>query len=103
MIRRSSEKKNIGVPALNKENSENGTSDAEMNDDVVAVDGSSKKRTVRDVVTPLADVPYADQLEQKKSSLMQILKKLVSHGCVYFIIIVLSVMWTFLTFKQSAH
>jgi len=58
-----------------------GALDAE-NNDKLAVDGSvSKSRSLRDVVTPLAHIPYADQLEQKKTSLMQILKKLVSHDC----------------------
>ncbi|XP_042512558.1 zinc finger CCCH domain-containing protein 24-like [Macadamia integrifolia] len=43
----------------------------------LVIDGSvSSKRNVSDVVTPLAHMPYSDQLEHKKSSLLQTLKKL---------------------------
>ncbi|XP_061358766.1 zinc finger CCCH domain-containing protein 24 isoform X2 [Gastrolobium bilobum] len=72
--------------ALDKENEgvdvpSNGALDAETNDDNLAVDGSvSKTRSLRDVVTPLAHLSYADQLEQKKSSLMQILKRLTRNA-----------------------
>lgn len=59
-----------------------GALDAETNNDKLTADDSvSKTRNLLDVVTPLAHMPYADQLEQKKTSLMQILKKLVSHDC----------------------
>jgi tRNA (uracil-5-)-methyltransferase len=34
-------------------------------------------RTVRDAVTPLAHMTYKDQLEHKKNSVAQLLKKLV--------------------------
>ncbi|KAM5584089.1 zinc finger CCCH domain-containing protein 24 [Rosa sericea] len=37
---------------------------------------ATKGRSARAVVTPLAHLPYTDQLEQKKSSVMQILKTL---------------------------
>ncbi|CAJ1979312.1 unnamed protein product [Sphenostylis stenocarpa] len=58
-----------------------GTLDAETNDVKLAVDGSvSKTRNLRNVVTPLAHMAYADQLEQKKTSLMQILKKLTRNA-----------------------
>jgi tRNA (uracil-5-)-methyltransferase len=78
---RSFEKKsNSNVPS-------SGTLGDETNDDNLVIDGSeSKKRSSREVVTPLAHFSYADQLEQKKYSLMQILKKLVSHDCFYFLI-----------------
>ncbi|WJX44181.1 hypothetical protein P8452_31191 [Trifolium repens] len=68
---RSFEKKsNSNVPS-------SGTLGDETNDDNLVIDGSeSKKRSSREVVTPLAHLSYADQLEQKKYSLMQILKKL---------------------------
>ncbi|XP_027346879.1 zinc finger CCCH domain-containing protein 24 isoform X2 [Abrus precatorius] len=57
------------------------TLDAETNDDNLAFDGSvSKTRNVRDVVTPLAHMAYADQLEQKKNSLVKILKKLTKNA-----------------------
>lgn len=100
VIPRSFEKKgnsDVGLqsPQLNKENSgvdvpSNGALGAETNDDNnLATDGSlSKTRSLREVVTPLAHMAYADQLEQKKSSLMQILKRLVSHDYFYFVIIV---------------
>ncbi|GAB2285099.1 hypothetical protein Dimus_019553 [Dionaea muscipula] len=39
----------------------------------------SKHKSVRYVVTPLADMPYAEQLEQKKNSLTQILKRLTRN------------------------
>ncbi|KAM4083739.1 hypothetical protein ACB094_08G079200 [Castanea mollissima] len=45
------------------------------------VDGSvASARSVRDVVTPLAHMPYSDQLEHKKTSLMQNLKKLTRNA-----------------------
>ncbi|XP_078439903.1 zinc finger (CCCH-type) family protein [Wolffia australiana] len=44
-------------------------------------DGSSvKARSARDAVTPLADVPYVDQLEHKKNSLAQTLKRLTRNA-----------------------
>ncbi|RDX57877.1 Zinc finger CCCH domain-containing protein 24, partial [Mucuna pruriens] len=58
-----------------------GTLNDETNNDKLAVDGSvSRARNVRDAATPLAHMAYADQLEQKKSSLMQILKKLTRNA-----------------------
>ncbi|KAJ8434169.1 hypothetical protein Cgig2_009736 [Carnegiea gigantea] len=38
----------------------------------------SNGKSACDVVTPLAHMPYAEQLEQKKNSLLQLLKRLVS-------------------------
>lgn len=53
----------------------------DSNDVSLAVDGSaSKGRSVRDVVTPLAHMAYADQLEHKKNSLMQTLKRLTRNA-----------------------
>ncbi|KAL2507527.1 Zinc finger CCCH domain-containing protein 24 [Forsythia ovata] len=50
-------------------------------DGTLALDGSvSKGRSVRDVVTPLAHMAYADQLEHKKNSLMQTLKRLTRNA-----------------------
>lgn len=40
---------------------------------------SAKIKSAREAVTPLADLSYADQLEQKKASIMQWLKKLVRN------------------------
>lgn len=49
------------------------------------VNGSaSRGKSVRDAVTPLAHLPYAEQLEQKKNSLTQILKRLVSCFASFF-------------------
>ncbi|XXG44636.1 hypothetical protein AAC387_Pa01g4383 [Persea americana] len=55
--------------------------DDNMNkDSKVADDSVSKARSARDVVTPLAHMPYSDQLEHKKSSLVQILKRLTRNA-----------------------
>ncbi|KAG8387690.1 hypothetical protein BUALT_Bualt02G0047500 [Buddleja alternifolia] len=58
-----------------------------MNNDEADDDGSLvssgsvvKGRSARDVVTPLAHMSYSDQLEHKKNSLAQKLKKLVSNA-----------------------
>lgn len=40
---------------------------------------SSKRKTVREAVTPLAHMSYSDQLEHKKSTLTQTLKRLVRY------------------------
>lgn len=56
------------------------TEDGDINDDSSMLDGStSKAKSARDVVTPLAHMPYEDQLEHKKNSIMQMLKKLVRN------------------------
>ena len=97
VIPRSFEKKsNSNLAALDKENAgvdddSNATLDAETNDNLAANGSLSKTKSLRDVVTPLAHIAYDDQLEQKKNSIMQMLKRLVSHDCFYFIIIVLSI------------
>ncbi|KAL5831168.1 hypothetical protein ACOSQ4_016522 [Xanthoceras sorbifolium] len=73
-------------PALDGEiagvsTSSNGIEDDNPNDDSSAPDGSvSKARSARDVVTPLAHMPYSNQLEHKKSSIMQMLKKLTRNA-----------------------
>lgn len=55
-----------------------GVDDADPIDDNVTPESTvSKSRSARDVVTPLAHMSYVDQLEHKKSSLAQMLKKLV--------------------------
>ncbi|XP_028808026.1 zinc finger CCCH domain-containing protein 24 [Neltuma alba] len=43
-------------------------------------DSMSKTRSLRDVVTPLAHMAYADQLEHKKGNLTQILKRLTRNA-----------------------
>ncbi|OIT32306.1 PREDICTED: zinc finger CCCH domain-containing protein 24 [Nicotiana attenuata] len=55
-------------------------SDETEAEDPLFSDSVLKGRSVRDVVTPLANIPYAEQLEQKKSSLMQTLKKLTRNA-----------------------
>lgn len=78
-----------GEPALDGENagvsiSSNGVEDGDTNNDEKdgsTVDGSvSRARSLRDVVTPLAHMPYGDQLEHKKNSLMQSLKRLTRNA-----------------------
>ncbi|KAM4096113.1 hypothetical protein ACJW30_08G080500 [Castanea mollissima] len=78
-----------GEPSLDGENtgvsiSSNGVEDGDTNDDEKhgsTVDGSvARARSVRDVVTPLAHMAYSDQLEHKKTSLMQNLKKLTRNA-----------------------
>lgn len=56
------------------------TIDDNDNDDVISIPNGSvvKGRTVRDVVTPFAHLTYSNQIETKKNSLMQNLRKLVS-------------------------
>ncbi|KAM3302915.1 zinc finger CCCH domain-containing protein 24 [Capsicum chacoense] len=49
-------------------------------EDQTANDSVPMGRCVRDVVTPLAKMPYADQLEQKKSSLTRTLKTLTRNA-----------------------
>ncbi|XP_020532585.1 zinc finger CCCH domain-containing protein 24 isoform X2 [Jatropha curcas] len=56
------------------------TEDGDTNDDSSILDGSSSKaKSARDAVTPLSHMPYEDQLEHKKSSIMQMLKKLTRN------------------------
>lgn len=54
------------------------TNDDDENGSLPPSDSASKSRTARDAVTPLAHMSYSDQLEHKKNSLAQILKRLVS-------------------------
>ncbi|KAL4389106.1 hypothetical protein HN51_009966 [Arachis hypogaea] len=74
------------VATLNEENAgvdvdPNVTVEAGANSDNLAANGSlSKTKSLRDVVTPLAHMAYADQLEQKKNSIMQMLKKLTRNA-----------------------
>ncbi|PSR86603.1 Zinc finger CCCH domain-containing protein [Actinidia chinensis var. chinensis] len=51
-----------------------------MDDDLTPVCSASKARSARDVVTPLAYMPYIDQLESKKNNLMQTLKRLTKNA-----------------------
>ncbi|KAK3206012.1 hypothetical protein Dsin_020058 [Dipteronia sinensis] len=64
----------------------NGIEDGNTNDDVSAPDGSaSKAKSARDVVTPLAHLSYSNQLEHKKNSIAQMLKKLVRNSYSFFL------------------
>ncbi|KAJ0084899.1 hypothetical protein Patl1_30710 [Pistacia atlantica] len=61
--------------------SSNRIEDGNTNTDSSAVDGSvSRARSARDVVTPLAHMPYTDQLEHKRNSIAQMLKKLTRNA-----------------------
>ena len=59
------------------QNAKPGASEDDENGEEMNGSGS-KGKSVCDVVTPLAKLPYAEQLEQKKNSLTKILIKLVS-------------------------
>ncbi|EXB74656.1 hypothetical protein L484_007662 [Morus notabilis] len=61
--------------------SSNGTQDVDGDEENSTLNGSaSSGKSARDVVTPLAHMPYSEQLEHKKSSLMQILKRLTRNA-----------------------
>ncbi|XP_052196138.1 zinc finger CCCH domain-containing protein 24 [Diospyros lotus] len=61
--------------------SSNSCEDVDTNDDGSKPDSSAlKAKSARDVVTPLAYMPYIDQLEHKKNNLMQTLKKLTRNA-----------------------
>ncbi|XP_039012697.1 zinc finger CCCH domain-containing protein 24-like [Hibiscus syriacus] len=62
-------------------NALNEVEDGVPNDDGSANDDStSKVKSACDAVTPLAHMPYIDQLEHKKNSVMQMLKKLTRNA-----------------------
>lgn len=62
--------------------------DGDAANDSSMPDSVMKARSARDVATPLAHLNYCDQLEQKKNSLMQTLKKLVSDSCPCFLLVI---------------
>ncbi|KAB2038602.1 hypothetical protein ERO13_D03G133900v2 [Gossypium hirsutum] len=69
-------KENAGVSIASNE-----VQDGATNCDGSALDDStSKAKCARDAVTPLAHMPYGDQLEHKKNSVMQMLKKLTRNA-----------------------
>ncbi|KAI9076173.1 hypothetical protein K1719_041871 [Acacia pycnantha] len=80
VIPRSFEKKsNVTLCAESAQNGE--TADSETDGaNLVVGDSVPKTRSLQDVVTPLAHMAYADQLEHKKGSLTQILKKLTRNA-----------------------
>ncbi|KAG0477558.1 hypothetical protein HPP92_012277 [Vanilla planifolia] len=87
-VRRSEEKKKNIEIAISHSNMEHGPSIASSNptEDTCAFIPSivesvaAKAKTVRDVVTPLAHMSYGDQLEHKKNSLLQMLKRLTRNA-----------------------
>lgn len=76
----------IKSAAVKYQNAESGAVDQSevVSTDHENADGAngsgSTAKSVRDVVTPLAHMPYTEQLEQKKNSLLQILKKLTRNA-----------------------
>ncbi|MBA0825300.1 hypothetical protein Goarm_021899, partial [Gossypium armourianum] len=69
-------KENAGVSIASNE-----VQDGATNCDGSALDDStSKAKCARDAVTPFAHMPYGDQLEHKKNSVMQMLKKLTRNA-----------------------
>ena len=49
----------------------------------VDIEGNTKISDICDAVTPLAKLPYQQQLDQKSGEISQLLKKLVSPTHVY--------------------
>ncbi|XVE79741.1 hypothetical protein DITRI_Ditri14bG0081200 [Diplodiscus trichospermus] len=81
-----SSQQTMGDASVKKENAgvaitSNGFADGAPNDDGSALDYSaSKAKSARDAVTPLAHMPYGEQLEHKKNSVVQMLKKLTRNA-----------------------
>ncbi|KAK6163302.1 hypothetical protein DH2020_000166 [Rehmannia glutinosa] len=69
-------------PDSDQSNKTESTNNDEADDDGSLVSNGSvlKGRSARDAVTPLAHMSYSDQLEHKKNSLAQILKKLTRNA-----------------------
>ncbi|BBH04959.1 zinc finger CCCH-type family protein, partial [Prunus dulcis] len=87
VIPRSFEKKTKSAMALpqNLQKTTEVELDGENVEDSVVANGAedgngTSGRSARKVVTPLAHMPYGDQLEHKKNSLMQILKRLTRNA-----------------------
>ncbi|XP_034221994.1 zinc finger CCCH domain-containing protein 24 isoform X2 [Prunus dulcis] len=87
VIPRSFEKKTKSAMALpqNPQKTTDVELDGENVEDSVVANGAedgngTSGRSARKVVTPLAHMPYGDQLEHKKNSLMQILKRLTRNA-----------------------
>ncbi|CAI9105106.1 OLC1v1003961C1 [Oldenlandia corymbosa var. corymbosa] len=51
-----------------------------VGDDLTSSNSDIKSRSVREAVTPLAHMPYVDQLEHKKAALTQTLKRLTRNA-----------------------
>ncbi|OEL36957.1 Zinc finger CCCH domain-containing protein 24 [Dichanthelium oligosanthes] len=68
-------------PADNGTATENGSNPATPAGEAYAPEAvASSKKSARDAVTPLAHMPYNDQLEHKKHSMAQILKRLTRNA-----------------------
>ncbi|KAK8601505.1 hypothetical protein V6N13_058801 [Hibiscus sabdariffa] len=81
VIPRSFERKVKSGMAASVSNASNEVEDGVPNDEGSALDDStSKVKSARDAVTPLAHMPYSDQLEHKKNSVVQMLKKLTRNA-----------------------
>ncbi|KAL4295407.1 hypothetical protein GQ457_12G029540 [Hibiscus cannabinus] len=81
VIPRSFERKVKSGMAASVSNASNEVEDGVPNDDGSALDDStSKVKSARNAVTPLAHMPYSDQLEHKKNSVVQMLKKLTRNA-----------------------
>ncbi|KAL6885546.1 hypothetical protein ACP4OV_010325 [Aristida adscensionis] len=59
---------------------ENGSSSATITGEAAPEAAGASKKNARDAVTPLAHMPYSDQLEHKKHSMAQILKRLTRNA-----------------------
>ncbi|PIN17494.1 tRNA (uracil(54)-C(5))-methyltransferase [Handroanthus impetiginosus] len=95
VIPRPFEKNNkVGVPAHSTQKAENPSPNSDNSNTINSTDNDEadgdgsllpngsilKGRSARDVVTPLAHLSYSEQLEHKKNSLAQILKKLTRNA-----------------------
>ncbi|XP_066345058.1 zinc finger CCCH domain-containing protein 24-like [Miscanthus floridulus] len=79
--RRSHQKAHVEAPVSNTGTAtENGSSPTTAEETPAPESDSSSKRSARDAVTPLAHMTYIDQLEHKKQSMAQILKKLTRNS-----------------------
>ncbi|XP_066348081.1 zinc finger CCCH domain-containing protein 24-like [Miscanthus floridulus] len=79
--RRSHKKVHVEAPVSNTGTAtENGSSPTTAEETPAPESDSSSKRSAREAVTPLAHMTYIDQLEHKKQSMAQILKKLTRNA-----------------------
>lgn len=78
-IPRPFEKNNkVALPGNASSDSNATTNSDDEDSSALPNDSVSKARSARDAVTPLAHMSYSDQLEHKKNSLAQTLKRLVN-------------------------
>lgn len=78
-IPRPFEKNNkVALPGKASADSNATTNSDDEDSSALPNDSVSKARSARDAVTPLAHMSYSDQLEHKKNSLAQTLKRLVN-------------------------